>query len=152
MRFALALSVLLAGPAAAWEFSPAPVCTLSHESPEGAVTVTWDPGRAEAYAITVTRTGAWPDGPVFAIRFDGPRAIAIQTDRHAISEDGSALTVTDRGFGNVLDGLEFNGRATAILGGAEVGFSLEGAAAPVRAFRACTGAAIAARVVPRRGA
>lgn len=151
MRVALVLSILLAGPAAAWDFSPVPVCTLSHDTPEGAVTVTWDPGRAEAYAITVTRAGVWSRGGVFAIRFDGPRALAIQTDRHAISEDGSALTVTDRGFGNVLDGLEFNGRATAMLGDVEVGFSLEGAAAPVRAFRACTGAAIAALGAPRRG-
>ena len=151
MRLALALPLLLAGPAAAWEFSPVPVCTLSHESAEGAVAVTWDPGRPEPYAITVTRAGAWSPGPVFAIRFDGPRALAIQTDRHAISEDGGALTVTDRGFGNVLDGLEFNGRATAMLGAAEVGFSLEGAAGPVRAFRACTGAAIAGLAPARRG-
>lgn len=148
MRTALALIMLLAGPAGAWEFSPDPVCTLSHDGAEGSVTVTWDPGRAEPYAITVTRAGPWPEGPVFAMRFDGPRAIAIQTDRHAISEDGGALTVTDRGFGNVLDGLEFNGRATAMLGGAEAGFSLDGAAGPVRAFRACTGAAIATLRAP----
>lgn len=146
-----ALLVLLAlvQPAAAWEFSPVPVCTLRHEGTEGAVTVTWDPRRDEAYAITVTRNEAWPGGAVFAIGFEGRRGLTISTRRHVLSEDGTALTVTDRGFGNVLDGLEFNDRAIADLGGSQVAFALADAAGPVREFRACTGAAVAS--VPLTG-
>lgn len=107
------------------------------------MTLTWDPSRAEAYAIALSGADAWPDGAVFSMSFDGPRGLTISTERHVISEGGATLTVTDRGFGNVLDGLEFNDRAIAILDGAQVSFSLAGAAGPVRDFRACTSAAVA---------
>jgi hypothetical protein len=140
MRLAVALC-LLALPVRAWEFTPAPVCTLSHETADAAVTVTWDPRRPEPYAIAVTRGAPWAGAPVFAMRFDGPRGNMIVTDRHAVSDGGRTLTVTDRGFGNVLDGLEFNDSATALLGDEAVPFPLEGAAGPVRAFRACAEAA-----------
>ena len=76
--------------------------------------------------------------PIFAIRFDGPRGLTISTDRHVILDDGATLTVTDRGFGNVLNGLEFNDTATALLGDRAVAFALDGAGPAVRAFRACT--------------
>lgn len=46
--------------------------------------------------------------------------------------------MTDRGFGNVLDGLEFNETATALLGDQAVVLSLEGAAPAVQSFRART--------------
>ncbi len=140
MRLAVVLC-LLALPADAWEFTPAPVCTLSHETPDATVTLTWDPRRPEPYAIAVTRGASWAGAPVFAMRFDGPRGNTIVTDRHAISDGGRTLTVTDRGFGNVLDGLEFNDSATALLGEEAVPFPLDGAAGPVRAFRACAEAA-----------
>ncbi len=71
------------------------------------------------------------------MRFDGPRALAIGTDRHRLSGDGKSLTVTDLGFGNVLDGFQFNATATAIAAGTEVPFDLTDAAPAVREFRAC---------------
>jgi len=137
LTLTLALA-LAAGPALGWEFSADPVCTLRHVGADAAVEVTYDPRRPEAYAIALMRPGAgWSPGPVFTISFEGPRALVIGTDRHRISEDGAVLTVTDRGFGNVLDGLEFNDRAEARLDGDAVSVPLVGAAGPVAEFRAC---------------
>jgi hypothetical protein len=147
MRALLAL-LLLAAPAQAWEFTPVPVCTLSHETADASVTVTWDPRQPEPYAIRIDRAVPWPDGPVFSIDYAGARPLTISTSRHRLSEGGTALTVTDRGFGNVLDGLEFNATATAILGEAQAPFPLDGAAEPVRAFRACTEAPMAGADLP----
>lgn len=143
MRAFAPLLLCLASPAVAWEFTPVPVCTLSHATPDAAVTVTYDPRQPEPYAIRIDRAAPWPEAPVFAIDYAGPRALAISTTRHRLSEGGTAVTVTDEGFGNVLDGLEFNTTATALLGDARVAFPLEGAAEPVRAFRACTEAPVA---------
>jgi hypothetical protein len=136
MRLALALLVL-ATPLHAWEFSPLPVCTLSHAAAEASVRVTYDPAQAEPYAIAITLPAPWPEAPGFGIRYEGARPLAIGTDRHRRSADGRTLTVADTGFGNVLDGLEFNARATAVAGDRAVPFDLAGAAGPVRAFRAC---------------
>ena len=137
MRLAIALACL-ALPAHAWEFTATPVCTLSHATPEASVTVTWDPRRAEPYAIAVTRAAPWTGAPVFAMRFDGPRGNTIMTDRHATGDGGRTITVTDRGFANVLDGLQYNRMATALAGSAALAVTLEGAAPEVEAFRACT--------------
>ena len=63
----------------------------------------------------------------------------ISTTRHVLDEGGRRLTVTDRGFGNVLDGLQFNGRAIAIAGDTVVALDLAGAAPEVEVFRACRG-------------
>lgn len=136
IRLSLALVSALAAPVHAWTFTPVPICTLSHDGAEAAVRVTHDPGLDEPYAIAVTRkAGAWPADPGFAIRFEGPRGLTIGTMRHRVA--GDTLTVTDRGFGNVLDGLEFNDRAVALSGDAAVAVDLAGAAGPVQAFRAC---------------
>lgn len=132
----------LALPAQAWEFTPGLPCRLSHETPEAQIELTYDPTQP-LYTITITRALPWPDAPVFAMRFDGPRAIGIGTDRHKLHEGGTALTVIDTGFGNVLDGLEFNHTALAMAGDAQVSFPLEGAAEPVAAFRACEDAPLA---------
>lgn len=139
---------LLALPAQAWEFTPVPICTLSHETADASVTVTWDPRQPEPYAIRIDRAVPWPDAPVFSIDYAGSRPLTISTSRHRLSDGGTALTVTDRGFGNVLDGLEFNATATASLGEAQAPFPLDGAAEPVRAFRACTEAPLAAAPLP----
>ena len=139
----LALLLLAASPARAWEFTPVPVCTLSHATEDGAVTVTWDPRQPEPYAIRIDRAAPWPQDPVFSIDYAGPRPLTISTTRHRLSEGGTAVTVTDEGFGNVLDGFEFNATATAILGEARVTLPLDGAAGPVRDFRACTEAPLA---------
>lgn len=138
LRVMAVLLALPASPALGWEFTPHPLCTLSHEGAETAIEVTYDPREAEPYAITLTRQGApWPPGPVFTMTFEGARALTIGTDRHRISGDGARLTVTDRGFGNVLDGLEAGDRAVARLDDVHVTVLLDGAAGPVAAFRAC---------------
>lgn len=139
MRLAPILA-LLAVPAQAWEFTPTPVCTLTHATPEASLAVTYDPRLPEPYALTISLAAAWPDAPSFAIRYDGARPLSIATDRHVLSNGGRTLTVTDRGFGNVLDGFEFGTTATALSGQAAVAFDLTGAAGPVAQFRACTDA------------
>ncbi|MEL6167593.1 MAG: hypothetical protein AAFR35_02800 [Pseudomonadota bacterium] len=135
--------ILTASPAAAWEFSPLPICTLSHATETAEVTVTYDPVLPEPYAIAITRDTPWPDAPVFAMRFDGPAGLSISTDRHVVTDEGRTLTVTDRGFGNVLNGLEFNSIATAGAGGEQARFPLGNAAPEVRKFRDCTEGGIA---------
>ncbi len=137
MLRALAVLLLTATPALAWEAGSGPVCELTHEGEAASVRVTFDPAIAE-YAIAITPDRPWSPGPIFAIRFDGPRGLTISTDRHVIFGDGATLAVTDRGFGNVLNGLEFNDTATALLGERAVAFALDGAGPAVRAFRACT--------------
>ncbi|MEM6758599.1 MAG: hypothetical protein AAF601_03885 [Pseudomonadota bacterium] len=133
MRNFIAL-LLLCGPAYAWEFSPTPICTLSHSEGATQMVVTYDHATA-LYAVAVTTPDGWPDAPAFSIRFDGPQANVISTRRHVVA--GNTLTVTDSGFGNVLDGLEFNLSATAFTQTAAAEVSLEGAAEPVQAFRGC---------------
>lgn len=130
MRLIFLLS-LLATPAASWEFSPIPVCTL-RDTGAVATEVTYD---GVLYAIHLTRAEGWPDAPVFAIRFEGAAPLTISTSRHVI--EGNRLTVTDRGFGNVLNGMQFNRTATALIGDLSVPIDLSGAADPVAAFRAC---------------
>ncbi|MEL7090858.1 MAG: hypothetical protein AAFN94_03895 [Pseudomonadota bacterium] len=98
------------------------------------MTVTYDHATA-LYAIAVTTATGWPDAPAFSIRFEGPQPNVISTRRHVVA--GNTLTVTDSGFGNVLDGLEFNLSATAFTETAAAAVSLNGAAEPVQAFRAC---------------
>jgi len=142
MRHAAALIVFLASPAGAWDFSPVPVCTLSADGPLS-VEVTFDRRRSDPYAITLTGPEPWPESEVFGLRFEGGRGLTITSQRHRLSPDGRSLTVTDRGFGNVLDGLEYNGLATAFIGGVARSISLDGAAEPVRAFRECATAPVA---------
>ncbi len=124
-------------PAHAWEFTPGLPCLLNHETEEAAVELTYDP-TAPLYSITITRAAPWPRAPVFQMRFDGLAALTISTDRQKFSADGRALTVIDRGFGNVLNGLQYNETATAILGDTTVVFPLQGAEKPVAAFRSCS--------------
>ena len=135
--------VVLASPATAWEFSPSPICTLTDTSTDGTITVTYDASLPE-YSVTITLPdGTWSVDPAFAMNFAGNRPISIQTDQHRISPDGRSLTVTDSGFGNVLDGLEFNQRAYATSGDTIVGLSLDGITPAITAFRACPEANLA---------
>jgi hypothetical protein len=136
IRLASAL-VFAASQASAWQFTPIPVCTLSHETAEASLAITFDPGQTEPYAMTITVARAWHDTDVFSLRFDGARGMTISTDRHRISPDARTLSVTDRGFGNVLNGLEYNTRATALSGDTALAFSLADAAPEVRKFRDC---------------
>ncbi len=124
-------------PAFAWEANSGRICELVHAGEQADVRVTYDPAIAE-YAIEITPQSFWFTGPEFAIRFVGPRGLTISTRRHEITGGGATLTVRDRGFGNVLDGIEFNRTASAILGDQVVTIDLDGAAPAVREFRACT--------------
>jgi hypothetical protein len=137
MRQVLITLLLSSSPAVAWEFTPTPVCTLSHMTPQADLRVTYDPRQEQPYAIAISRQQAWPDASTFSMRFDGPRGLTITTNRQTLTENGRTLTVTDRGFGNVLNGLEFNTTATALFDNIEVPFPLDGAASAVQAFRAC---------------
>lgn len=128
---------LLASPAAAWEFNPQPICTISHQTDEVDLAVTFDPATA-IYEIRLTLVDRpWPSAPVFAIQFDGPAGLTISTDRHQLSSGNKTLSVTDTGFGNVLNGLGLNRSATLLLGDRTVGVALDGAADPVEEFRSC---------------
>ena len=136
MRIALSF-VFLACPAAAWEFTPVPICTLSQATESAEVTVTYDPTLPQ-YAITITLLdGTWPDGPVFALAFEGGIPLTIQTDRHALSDGDKSVTVRDRGFGNVLNGMEINGIAVALLGDTVLPIPLTGIEGPMQSFRRC---------------
>ena len=135
MRVLLAL--LIASPAQAWEFTATPVCTILNDAPSLQVRVTFDPSQPEPYAITLTRPDPWPVTDTFGLSFTGPAAMTIGTARHQLSDDGRTLTVTDTGFGNVLDGLAYNGTAAALAGDLTVPFDLTGARPAVEAFKAC---------------
>lgn len=135
MRMILLPALLLAAsPAAAWEFTPGLPCILSQTDAPLEVTLTHDPS-APLYSITLRRAEPWPTGGIFSISFAGGQTIT--TNRQVLSEGGLALTVSDRGFGNVLGGMITSPFATARLGDIEEEFSLEGAAEPVLAFEAC---------------
>lgn len=134
---ALILLTLLAAPASAWEFSSTPVCTILHDTADLSLRITFDPAQPEPYAISLTRPRPWVKTGSFGLRFEGPAAMTIGTARHRISPDGKTLTVSDSGFGNVLDGLAFNGSATALAGTTEIPFDLSGARPAVEAFRSC---------------
>lgn len=135
LRF-LAIAMLTTTQAWAWEFTSDSICTLDHDDRDAAVRVIYDPSK-QIYAISITPARPWRSGPVFGLRFDGQRSNTISTNRHIISDDNATLTVTDSGFGNVLDGLEFNQTATAFLGDQAFTFGLDNAAPAVREFRAC---------------
>jgi hypothetical protein len=136
MRALIAL-LLFATPAQAWDFTATPVCTIFNDAPSLSVRVTYDPAQSEPYAIALTRPDPWPVTDSFGLSFNGPAAMTIGTGRHRLSDDGRTLTVTDTGFGNVLDGLAFNGSAMALVGSTAVPFDLTGARPAVEAFRAC---------------
>lgn len=136
----LILLALLPLQAHAWSFTPGLICLLSHETPTAQIELTYDPA-APLYSVTVTTDAPLSDGPIFSMKFIGPSAQTISTNRHTRSADGMSVTVTDTGFGNVLDGLQYNEKATALVGGLEIQFNLDGAAQPTAAFRACEVAA-----------
>ncbi|MEL7203283.1 MAG: excinuclease ABC subunit B [Pseudomonadota bacterium] len=134
---AVALILLLSTPAAAWEASrDGPVCLLTQTTEDVTVTVSHDITKDVPYAIDLTRTGGWTPGPLFAIRFDGLGPRTITTDRHMVDND--TLTVTDTGFGNVLDGIAQNFVALASTGETAVVIPLEGAAPEVEKFKSCS--------------
>ncbi|MEO0915779.1 MAG: hypothetical protein AAFY31_02180 [Pseudomonadota bacterium] len=136
MRSAL-LFLLLANPATAWEATrDGPVCFLTHETEDAEIVVSHDITKAVPYAIELTRVEGWQAGPFFAIRFDGLGPLTITTDRHTVTD--KTLTVTDTGFGNVLNGIAQNFVALATSGATAMVIPLEGAAPEVEKFKDCT--------------
>ncbi len=132
----LFMALCFANAAEAWEFTAGLPCRLTHETEDVAVELTYDPTQP-LYTIALTRRDGWVNAPLFAMQFEGGNALAISTDRHVLDEGGTRLTVTDRGFGNVLNGLQFNQRARVVLGNTSIDIPLAGAAEPVDRFRRC---------------
>lgn len=134
-------AICLSTPAVAWEFTDSPICTLTNDGNPLTVQVTFDPAIGE-YAIHLTlpaSSAGWANAPVFALQFTGARSLTISTPSHSLSEDQRTVTVRDSGFGNVLNGLQYNAIATAMLGNEAIMFSLTDAADPVESFRNCRG-------------
>ncbi len=137
---AILISLLFGSPAYAWNATVGDICTLTHETGTAAIKLTYDPAQP-LYTLTITRTSeGWTQAPWFAMRFEGLNPIEIATPRHILSDGAMSLTVTDTGFGNVLDGLEFNQTAYAFTQDRVSEFPLDGAAPQVRIFRDCAGA------------
>ncbi|WP_179379681.1 excinuclease ABC subunit B [Jannaschia marina] len=135
MRTLVLFLLCLPQAVAAWTFAPEPICTVADTQDAVTIEVTFDPATA-LYAIAFTRAAGWPDTTTLALHFDrGMGDLTITTDRHVV--EGPRLSVTDRGFGNVLRGLEFFGRATLLMDGLTLGFDTTQAGEPVRAFRDC---------------
>ena len=144
-RAALALSVvcgLAAPPALAWTFTPGRPCLLTQETATLSVVLTYDPS-APLYTIALSRADPFPAAPVFELSFRGGMDLRIGTDRHVLSDGARTLTVTDTGFGNVLNGIGFNTTMTAYIGDESIEVPLAGSDAPLAAFRACEGAPLA---------
>ncbi|WP_353315099.1 hypothetical protein [Shimia sp. NS0008-38b] len=139
MRIALLLT-LLTSPAAAWEATTDNICTLTHETADAHIHLTYDPSKP-LYTLAITQTSApWQPTPWFAMRFIGPNEIIISTPQHALTNNGHTLNVADSGFDNVLDGLQFNTMALAFTEAKTVTIPLKGAAPEVQKFRDCTAA------------
>lgn len=137
MRIAL-IFAMMPLPSLAWEFSPDPICTLTHSAPDADIVITYNVDLPEYTLHIILRGGVWADTDTFQLIFGGGRGGAIGTTQQAISGDGTTLTVRDSGFGNVLDGLEFN-RRMGVVTDAQMMFdvALDDAVPAVRAFRAC---------------
>jgi hypothetical protein len=139
MRLILLLALLQfchTGQAQAWTFTPGLICRLSHETQDAAIALTYDPS-GPLYSLTISRAEPLPKVEPFVMRFNGPAGRVISTNNHSFNTDQTAVTAQDKGFGNVLDGLQFNDTAEAILGTTTLTFPLQGAADPVAQFRAC---------------
>ncbi len=136
-------AILIPLPSTAWEATVGSVCTLTHETADARVELIYDPAQP-LYSITVTRReDPWAPAQFFGMTFSGERPNTISTSRHVLADDGASLTVTDRGFGNVLDGLQFNESAIAFTAsGQSVPLSLDGAAPEVEIFRTCADAGL----------
>ncbi|MBZ8118562.1 hypothetical protein KUD11_07845 [Roseovarius sp. LXJ103] len=136
MRLAIIALLACTAPAHAWEFTPGAPCLLTSPPGDVAMALTYDP-TTPRYTVSITAPEPWPQSPLFVMRFDGPSARQIGTNRHTLSDDGRTLTVTDSGFGNVLDGMAEAGQVVALTGDVAVALSLSNVKAPLAAFRAC---------------
>ncbi len=138
-RLSTIAAALVAIPSMAWAWDvqvDGPLCILTHSEGDVAVRLTFDPA-VPLYTITLTGPDPWPVAGSFGILFSGEAPNTITTDRHVLSPDRQSLSVSDRGFGNVLNGLARNETATGFSGEAALSVSLDGAAPAVEAFRNC---------------
>ncbi|MFK7838230.1 MAG: hypothetical protein AB8B60_18630 [Sulfitobacter sp.] len=135
LAFLLAL-IAFANTAAAWEFTPGTPCLLTHEASDVAIELTYDP-TGPLYSISLTQATAFVPAPVFSMTFGGTTPLTISTGTHRLNDANRTLTVTDRGFGNVLNGLQFGTEVRATLGDQVIMFPLINASEAVAAFRAC---------------
>ena len=133
-QFALLLAFV--APAHAWEFTPGTPCLLTHETDDVAIRLTYDP-TVPLYSISLTQSIPFAPAPIFSMQFVGPLSLQISTDRHRMSDQDRTVTVFDSGFGNVLNGLQYNEVAIARLGPRQIAVSLTDAADAVAAFREC---------------
>lgn len=133
--------ILFASPALAWDFTSGQICTLSDATDTAEIILTFDPALPR-YTLSVTADTAWPTGGTFMMTFANTRPAKIQTDRYVLSVDGMTLSVSDSGFGNVLNGLEFGGQIRAAVGDQLVELTSGGIAAPMEAFKNCGVAAL----------
>lgn len=106
MRLILLL-ILLPLQAQAWTFTPGLTCLLTHETSQAQIELTYDPA-APLYSITVTTQNPLPRSEIVSMTFIGPAGRTISTNQHSYGSDGRSVTAQDTGFGNVLDGLQFN--------------------------------------------
>lgn len=136
LRMILPILILITPlPALAWEAGRiGALCTLSDAS--GDVVLTHDPS-GPIYTITARRADPWPEAAIFGITFLGQAGLTSTTDRHLRAPDGLSITVTDRGFGNLLAGMRGNDTATLFAGPASMAVSLAGAAPAIAIFEAC---------------
>lgn len=130
------ISLALTSPATAWEFTAGQPCILTHQTQEVAVKLIYDPTKP-LYMISLKQAVPFTRSTTFSIFFLGDLPSAINTNNHRLSVDGKTLTVTDSGFGNVLDGLQYNDKAVATMGDLSLEIPLTDAAGPVAAFRDC---------------
>ena len=136
-RLICLLALLATSAAADWQFEETTVCVLTGEATNSVVIVTHDYAEGR-YTIAMQQPGeTWQPGPTLSIAFEGQRPLTIGTDQHVLSEAGDVLSVSDRGFGNVLDGMQFNEQMTILTGDHSVVVSLDQAAPAVQQFRDC---------------
>ncbi len=136
MHLIFLLLALLPFQAQAWTFTPGQICRLTHETPDAKIELTYDPAKP-LYSVTISRAAPLPNVEPFTMRFIGAAGRVISTRSHTFNDEKTAVTAQDQGFGNVLDGLQFNNTAEAILGTTTIQFPLDGAAEPTAQFRKC---------------
>lgn len=138
MRMALTLITFFCASAAqAWVYDGRADCSVRHQTDKLGILLSYAP-QTGLYSIAITRWDkAWAGGNRFSMKFDGPKPIFITTDRHELAQNKTTVIASDTGFGNVLDGLEFNFVAAAQLGRERVTIPLKGAKSEIAKFREC---------------
>ena len=132
----LGVLCLVPSAAVAWEFQSGTPCRLTHIEEDVAVELTFQP-QIPLYTMSLTALTPWPSGREFSMTFLQRRPLRIATERHEMRDAGRTIFVEDAGFGNVLNGLQFNDVALAQLGSRTIELDLDTAPEAVEAFRNC---------------